>query len=253
MVLGACGTGIWHVAVEVFGQEWSFGASVNDEDFPGPSVPGTGVFGCQPRSCSGHSYACSFNMGDTSVDPTQVYHLILSMACVFKACGYDLVRRNCVIFSNELCRRLGVGSVPDWCINLSHCGATIKNLAEWINTPLMQAGWSYVSSALRSSCFVSRQSASGCSDDDASMSSSSASPSPVRQHAKKKKGLLAQRVGDGSWGLRERGRSGHFVVRGLSEKAAKANVMASPQQLAVLKQAVLHARATAAASARHMH
>ena len=47
--------GIFHGAVEVYGHEWSFGATRR---------PATGVFCCAPRGCPMHTYRQSIYMGD---------------------------------------------------------------------------------------------------------------------------------------------------------------------------------------------
>merc|ERR1712032_982970 len=38
---------------------------------------------------------------------------------------YDLLRHNCCVFSNILCEKLGVGSIPSWVTNLAAAGATV--------------------------------------------------------------------------------------------------------------------------------
>ena len=56
MLEGACPA--FHVGVEVYGVEWSFGA--NDDDQPG-------IFSVDPKLCGAHDYKRSIYMGDTTV------------------------------------------------------------------------------------------------------------------------------------------------------------------------------------------
>merc|ERR1719282_274777 len=40
---------------------------------------------------------------------------------------YDLLRKNCCHFSNEFAKRLGVGPIPNWVLNLAGAGATCQD------------------------------------------------------------------------------------------------------------------------------
>eukprot|EP00931_Biecheleriopsis_adriatica_P040856 TRINITY_DN23400_c0_g1_i1.p1 TRINITY_DN23400_c0_g1~~TRINITY_DN23400_c0_g1_i1.p1 ORF type:complete len:180 (-),score=28.47 TRINITY_DN23400_c0_g1_i1:236-748(-) len=98
------GTGAFHGAVEVYGQEWSFGYCEE----------GTGVFSCPPRGCSAHSFRESVSMGETSKTETEVFEIIAQFENEWPGSGYDLLRRNCCSFSDEFCVQLGVGHIPAW-------------------------------------------------------------------------------------------------------------------------------------------
>jgi len=119
-ILVAMGTGAFHGGVEVYGKEWSYGYS----------EAGSGVFCCQPKGCTAHSYRESIPMGDTKLNPKEVSELLTKMMAEWKGTEYDLLRRNCVVFSNEFCQKLGVGSVPVWVKNLAGAGATLENGAK---------------------------------------------------------------------------------------------------------------------------
>eukprot|EP00931_Biecheleriopsis_adriatica_P040857 TRINITY_DN23400_c0_g1_i2.p1 TRINITY_DN23400_c0_g1~~TRINITY_DN23400_c0_g1_i2.p1 ORF type:complete len:246 (-),score=68.63 TRINITY_DN23400_c0_g1_i2:16-726(-) len=109
------GTGAFHGAVEVYGQEWSFGYCEE----------GTGVFSCPPRGCSAHSFRESVSMGETSKTETEVFEIIAQFENEWPGSGYDLLRRNCCSFSDEFCVQLGVGHIPAWVNNLAGAGATV--------------------------------------------------------------------------------------------------------------------------------
>eukprot|EP00930_Biecheleria_cincta_P088733 TRINITY_DN77990_c0_g1_i1.p1 TRINITY_DN77990_c0_g1~~TRINITY_DN77990_c0_g1_i1.p1 ORF type:complete len:302 (-),score=47.11 TRINITY_DN77990_c0_g1_i1:14-880(-) len=110
------GTGAFHAAVEVYGQEWSFGYTPD----------GSGVFSCPPRGCTAHSYREPVPMAETDMSEREVQALLVQLADEWPGKDYDLLRKNCCHFSDEFCRRLGVGSVPAWVTNLAGAGATLN-------------------------------------------------------------------------------------------------------------------------------
>mmetsp|Transcript_123293 Transcript_123293/g.356253 ORF Transcript_123293/g.356253 Transcript_123293/m.356253 type:complete len:241 (-) Transcript_123293:39-761(-) len=120
-LLGPFGTGVFHCGVEVYGQEWSF-SSIGD-GFLSASM--TGVFSSLPRKCVGHLYRKSVPMGRTTMFKDGVDELIRLMAREWPVNGYDLLRRNCCHFSNELCLELGVGPIPQWILHLAGAAAAI--------------------------------------------------------------------------------------------------------------------------------
>jgi len=113
--LRVVGTGAFHGAVEVYGAEWSYGYC--DE--------GPGVFDCPPKGCTAHSYRESVPMGQTSMSETEVKLLLKQLEGEWPGEEYDLLRRNCCVFSDEFCKRLGVGAIPGWVTNLAGAGATL--------------------------------------------------------------------------------------------------------------------------------
>lgn len=116
-VLQPLGTGAFHGAVEVYGQEWSFGFCEE----------GTGVFPCPPKGCDMHAYREAVPMGETALSEREVAELLDTMSKEWAGRDYDLLRRNCCNFSDALCVRLGVGNVPTWVTNLAGAGATLQD------------------------------------------------------------------------------------------------------------------------------
>mmetsp|Transcript_124416 Transcript_124416/g.387353 ORF Transcript_124416/g.387353 Transcript_124416/m.387353 type:complete len:244 (+) Transcript_124416:115-846(+) len=115
-LLRAVGTGAFHTGVEVYGKEWSFGFT-NDGS--------SGIFACQPRRCKTHAYRESVRLGDTSLSQLQVERMLLELADSWRGVHYDVLRRNCTHFSEELCQKLGVGPVPAWVGNIALAGRTV--------------------------------------------------------------------------------------------------------------------------------
>ncbi|CAE7347939.1 unnamed protein product, partial [Symbiodinium necroappetens] len=51
--------------------------------------------------------------------------LLSALAQDWQGEDYDILHRNCCHFSDMLCRRLGVGPIPDWITNLAGAGAQV--------------------------------------------------------------------------------------------------------------------------------
>ena len=66
------------------------------------------------KGCTAHKYRESVAMGETQMNPQEAGHLIERLMNEWHGKDYDLLRKNCVIFSDKLCQGLGVGPVPAW-------------------------------------------------------------------------------------------------------------------------------------------
>jgi len=109
------GTGAFHAGVEVYGLEWSFG--YNQE--------GSGVYSSKPRSSGQHKYRESVAMGATSLSKAATLALIADIRKSWIGKDYELLVRNCCHFSDELCRGLGVGGIPEWVMHLAGAGRSM--------------------------------------------------------------------------------------------------------------------------------
>jgi len=121
VLLRAAGTGAFHVGLEVFGQEWSFGHRDGG---------GTGVYSHAPRESELHSYRESISMGDTDLTQYEVVKLIKSMSGRWTGDSYDMLTRNCCHFCDELCMHLNVSRpsfvpLPEWFNSLAAAGAAL--------------------------------------------------------------------------------------------------------------------------------
>eukprot|EP00929_Paragymnodinium_shiwhaense_P112185 TRINITY_DN80444_c0_g1_i1.p1 TRINITY_DN80444_c0_g1~~TRINITY_DN80444_c0_g1_i1.p1 ORF type:complete len:358 (+),score=41.86 TRINITY_DN80444_c0_g1_i1:84-1076(+) len=116
-LLRKLGTGAFHAAVEVYGEEWSFGY---DKE-------GTGVFACPPKENDFHRYREAIEMGPTNLRPAEVKDLLLVMSKEWRANEYDPLRHNCCHFADEMCQSLGVGHIPMWVSNMAGAGAAVGN------------------------------------------------------------------------------------------------------------------------------
>lgn len=106
--------GIFHAAIEIHGQEYSFGGT---ED---PTFAGTGVFVCPPKQCPVHRFKESIVLGDCELSPTQVQAMVQQhLEPAWLARDYNLFRKNCCFFAQELAIQLGVGDLPTWVYRLA--------------------------------------------------------------------------------------------------------------------------------------
>ena len=133
--------GIFHGAVEVYGHEWSFGATRR---------PATGVFCCAPRGCPMHTYRQSIYMGDCGLSAqearararappaekrrashaprrarAQVHAIITRFMEEWPGTGYDLLRRNCCSFSDALCVAAASARSRRGCTGCADAGAAL--------------------------------------------------------------------------------------------------------------------------------
>jgi len=93
--------GAFHTAVEVYGQEWSYGQE--------------GVSSIRPRCHEVHVFRQSIYMGQTSKSMQEVTRLIENDVLPrWRGSDYDLLRRNCCTFADFLCRRLVQKQIPAW-------------------------------------------------------------------------------------------------------------------------------------------
>ena len=101
----AVGGGVFHTGVEVMDREYYFGYRAGG---------GSGVLGIAPRSCKEHVYRQSIKMGVCDLSKEEIDKILRVFGKLWQGDEYDLLRRNCCSFANELCAALGVGSMPAW-------------------------------------------------------------------------------------------------------------------------------------------
>jgi len=96
--------GIFHGAVEVNGEEWSFGYCPY----------GTGVYSCTPKGNPNYTFRESIPLGVTSISAPQFRRSIEGLQDEWQGWTYDLLSRNCNHFCEALVEILGVGPLPAW-------------------------------------------------------------------------------------------------------------------------------------------
>lgn len=120
-VLCKIGTGAFHAGVEVYGREYSFGHR---------SDRSSGVVWTRPRGAEGHAFREAIDLGAVVLSKSQVARLVGRMADEWPGREYDLFRRNCCHFCEELCGHLGVARVPEYVFSLAAAGAKIRDGVE---------------------------------------------------------------------------------------------------------------------------
>lgn len=109
--------GAFHVAVEVFGMEWSYGRTFRD------SRPG--VVGLPPRRDPNHTFRQTVHLGCTPLSMEAVTKLISELIEDYPGRSYDVLRRNCCHFADDFCKRLSVSPIPNWVHRLARFGAGV--------------------------------------------------------------------------------------------------------------------------------
>mmetsp|Transcript_86215 Transcript_86215/g.152635 ORF Transcript_86215/g.152635 Transcript_86215/m.152635 type:complete len:273 (-) Transcript_86215:101-919(-) len=99
-VMAAAVGGAFHVGVECFGSEWSYGVH--------------GVCADPARAASGHVYYGSVYLGRTSLDSGAFALAVHEMCKRWLGAEYQLFGHNCCNFADEFCARLRSFPVPAW-------------------------------------------------------------------------------------------------------------------------------------------
>lgn len=129
--------GIFHSAVEVYGEEWSFGFCEN----------GTGVFSCPPKQNPMYTYRESILLGHTHLSATKVNQTLKELSREWPGYAYDLLSKNCNHFCDSLCERLGVQKLPGWVNRFANAGDAAVDVAENTAVRLKQAKSDIVSAS----------------------------------------------------------------------------------------------------------
>lgn len=105
----------YHVGVEVYWLEWSFGWV----------EWGSGVYMTHIGQSTLGYFDRRIPLGRTPLSPNEVIKVIESMRPKYPGSGYHLLRRNCAHFSQDLVKRLKVTEAPEWVNSLAGAGDAI--------------------------------------------------------------------------------------------------------------------------------
>lgn len=111
--------GIFHGAVEVYGEEWSYGFCER----------GSGVFSCPPKSNPMYTWHETIELGVTAMDEDRVTELLVELSRDWEGDQYDLLQRNCNHFCDEFSERLGSGKIPLWVNRFANFGDSATEFA----------------------------------------------------------------------------------------------------------------------------
>ncbi|CAK0891410.1 unnamed protein product [Prorocentrum cordatum] len=104
--------GAYHVGVEVFWLEWSFGWSAE----------GPGVYPVHVGQSTLGTFVERVPLGRTPCSPQEVIEILKDFRKTWGGVSYHLLRRNCAHFSVEFARRLRVSDAPEWINSLASVG-----------------------------------------------------------------------------------------------------------------------------------
>ncbi|KAK1266251.1 DeSI-like protein [Acorus gramineus] len=107
------GFGIFHSGIEVYGQEYGFGA----HDFPS-----SGVFEVEPKTCPGFIYRRSISLGHIDMPPSEFHTFLENMASKYHGDTYHLLSKNCNHFTDEVSLNLTGRHIPGWVNRLAWLG-----------------------------------------------------------------------------------------------------------------------------------
>jgi len=118
--------GAYHVGVEIFALEWSFGWTPQS----------TGVHNVYAGCSESGIFKERIHLGYTPCSPHEVVATIGALRESWPGVSYNLLRRNCAHFSMKLVQSLKVTEFPEWVTTLS---SLIAWLTEWVDGPESQA------------------------------------------------------------------------------------------------------------------
>ncbi|CAE7398774.1 DESI2 [Symbiodinium sp. KB8] len=104
--------GAYHVGVEVYWLEWSFGWCEE----------GSGVYMVFPGQSTLGTFRERVPLGRTPLSPDEVFRVLDKMRQELPGSNYDLLRCNCAHFSVSFVKRLRVSEAPSWVNSLANVG-----------------------------------------------------------------------------------------------------------------------------------
>ncbi|KAA8498101.1 DeSI-like protein [Porphyridium purpureum] len=111
------GLGLFHSGVQVHDKEYAFGGHMYDT---------TGIFTTAPRDAPEAVFRSSHFMGYTSVDEDTLAGMIDALNETYKGISYNLLRRNCNHFADELCFLLTGRHAPAWINRMAWLGTQVQ-------------------------------------------------------------------------------------------------------------------------------
>lgn len=108
--------GIFHVGIEIHNVEWSYGSTVS----------GTGVVAGLPRSERQHHFRETVKLPETRLSLQEIDEVLRELVRQYKGADYHILDKNCCHFAEDLCERLGIGSLPAWVHRMGRLGDSLR-------------------------------------------------------------------------------------------------------------------------------
>eukprot|EP00919_Chromeraceae_sp_WS-2016_P046285 GHVR01109992.1.p1 GENE.GHVR01109992.1~~GHVR01109992.1.p1 ORF type:complete len:206 (+),score=49.00 GHVR01109992.1:222-839(+) len=117
-VLRDIGLGVFHCGVEVYGQEWCYGQTCENNS--------TGVTWNPPRLHPSHIYRETLIQGVTKYRRQDVDEQLEVLRAEWKGKDYRILTKNCINFADSFLMMLEVSSVPQWVTAAQRRGSNIE-------------------------------------------------------------------------------------------------------------------------------
>merc|ERR1712166_292261 len=98
-MLKVFGTGAYHLAIQLYGREWSFGGTQADV---------SGVYYAEPRGGEPHKFRKSLYIGSTSLSQSEVYTLLGQLMDLWRGNEYSVLSKNCGDFCDVFVKEMSV-------------------------------------------------------------------------------------------------------------------------------------------------
>eukprot|EP00439_Symbiodinium_sp_Y106_P001334 s782_g1.t1 len=136
--------GIFHVGVQIGSREWAFGYKPSGTGVFWTGLPVTLLEGTPPLFPGQHHFRETIDMPPTTLSRTEIAEVMTSLEIKWSGPSYNVFRRNCCHFADEVCEILGVGNIPEWTYRLANIGSTA---AEDGSTSLLPLSYSHANTA----------------------------------------------------------------------------------------------------------
>lgn len=122
--------GVFHGAIEIMGEEWSFGYCLH----------GTGVYSCPPKRNPFYDHRDTVLLGVTYKSQEEVKRILQRLKVEWPGRSYNLLNRNCCNFCDDFCQQLGVGTCPAWLNRFASGAEATINFADKVAVSLSSWG-----------------------------------------------------------------------------------------------------------------
>mmetsp|Transcript_89792 Transcript_89792/g.253235 ORF Transcript_89792/g.253235 Transcript_89792/m.253235 type:complete len:253 (-) Transcript_89792:131-889(-) len=119
-------TGAYHVGVEVYGEEWSFGRSRSSQ-----CEKKTGIQRTEPKAHPIHEYRETIHFGQTQMTAVEVQVKLNEMRGIYLQSEYHFIRRNCITFAQDFVYALTGRDLPPRLFELM---STLDSTANWFSS-----------------------------------------------------------------------------------------------------------------------
>ncbi|CAE8614291.1 unnamed protein product [Polarella glacialis] len=138
MLLKDSEIGIYHAAIEIYGEEWSF--QYFEDTWNDPSV--SGLIRCVPKAMDGYEYQESINLGPSPLREEEVDRIIGHLAREWPASSYHLTHQNCLTFAQHFASQLKAPRpFPAWILGILEASRQRESIDAVVDYSWSWAKW----------------------------------------------------------------------------------------------------------------